>query len=37
MSKTGWIVLASIVVVGVGVGSFFIGKSIGKKASGNED
>lgn len=36
MSKTGWIILASVVIVGVGVGSFFIGKSVGKKA-GNED
>lgn len=32
MSKTGWIIVASVLIVGVGVGSFFIGKSVGKKS-----
>jgi CTP-dependent riboflavin kinase len=27
MSKTGWIILASIVVVGAGIGTYFIIKS----------
>ena len=33
MSKTGWIIVTSIAIVGIGVGSFFIGRAIGKKAS----
>ena len=32
MSKTA-IFIASIIIVGVGVGSFFIGRSVGKKSA----
>lgn len=35
MSKTGWIIVASVAIIGVGLGSFFIGKSIGKKSIEN--
>ena len=31
MSKTGWIVLASVLVVGAGVGTYFIVKAHKKK------
>jgi hypothetical protein len=37
MSRTA-IIITSILIVGVGVGSFFIGRAVGKKASSsNED
>jgi F0F1-type ATP synthase assembly protein I len=32
MSKTA-IIITSILIVGVGVGSFFIGRSVGKKSA----
>ena len=34
MSRTGWIILASVLVVGAGLGTFFIVRSVNK---GKED
>ena len=33
MSKTAIIIITSVLIVGVGVGSFFIGRSVGKKST----
>jgi len=36
MSKTT-IIITSLLIIGVGVGSFFIGRSVGKKSALNSD
>jgi hypothetical protein len=36
MSKTA-IIITSVLIVGVGVGAFFIGRSVGKKSESSED
>lgn len=36
MSRTA-IIITSILIVGVGVGSFFIGRSVGKKSASDSD
>jgi F0F1-type ATP synthase assembly protein I len=36
MSKTA-IIITSVLIIGVGVGSFFIGRSVGKKSASSGD
>lgn len=36
MSKTA-IIITSVLIIGVGVGSFFIGRSVGKKSSSSSE
>jgi len=37
MSRTGWVILASVLIVGAGVGTFFIVRSARKKKEGGDD
>jgi hypothetical protein len=36
MSKTA-IIITSVLIIGVGVGSFFIGRAVGKKSSSSSE